>query len=66
MFKKIFKKSNGDSASMVYPDGSESNSELHEQMVAGVDDTELRQESARQLIANGLDEGIAKRMMGVG
>jgi hypothetical protein len=48
------KKRKGDSASFVDANGVESNSELHEQMIAGVDDTELRRETADMAVADGL------------
>lgn len=68
MFKKILEGPNKkvDGTCFVYPDGTESNSELHEQMVAGVDDTELRKVSAKMLIETGMDEEVAKRVMGLG
>jgi len=47
-----------DGTVMVYPDGTESNQELHEQIMAGVDDSKLRAESLKTAIEMGLDEDV--------
>lgn len=60
------KKKKGDSASFIYADGTEANSELHEQMVAGVDDSDLREESAKAVAATGkVSMEVAYRAVGL-
>jgi hypothetical protein len=54
-----------DGASFVYPDGRESSWELHEQMVAGVDDSALREESAKVAIGLGMPVEMAYRAFGL-
>lgn len=70
MFESILKgkkkKKKSDGASFVHADGTETNSDLHEQMLAGVDDSDLRAASAEAVAATGkISKEAAYRAVGL-
>lgn len=60
------KKDKNGEGSFVYPDGTQSDYELHEQIMAGVDDTDLRIVSAKRMVNDiGADRANTLLMLGL-
>ena len=59
------KKDKRGEGTFVYPDGTQSDYKLHEQIMAGVDDTSLRIASAKHAVGGGMDKALALRMLGL-